>query len=111
MDSRTKFYGPVLAMLSLSAVAFNGFVTPPLEIEEPAPESEDRQEEVQSTTQSPEQGSTDNLDAAATTGEDSLEGDPASNPISPETNPEPVTFLDWLFIPIPDESAQTPDSE
>ena len=115
MDSRTKFYGPVLAMLSLSAVAFSGFVTPPLEIDESTSESEQRQEEVQPANQPADPNTTNSSEVTSTP-----EGDPATDSITPppftdestpDSNPEPVTLLDLLFIPISDEPPQPPAAE
>ncbi|MEM9567441.1 MAG: hypothetical protein AAF974_03965 [Cyanobacteria bacterium P01_E01_bin.34] len=115
MDSRTKFYGPVLAMLSLSAVAFSGFITPPLEIDE-STTPEDRQENVQGDVQ-PSTGSTTNTpnvsdsdretpdpgnSEASSPGTETSE----SNPTTTDENPEPLTLLDLLFIPISDDPSQ-----
>ena len=74
MDSRTKFYGPVLAMLSLSAVAFNGFITPSIESEESTSQSEQRQEEVLPVNQSAEPNSADSSESSST-----AEGDPTAD--------------------------------
>ena len=113
MDSRTKFYGPVLAMLSLSAVAFNGFITPSIESEESTSPSEQRQEEVLPANQSAEPNSADSSESSST-----AEGDPTADDglsltdeSTADSLPESVTLLDLLFIPIPDEPSQPPAAE
>ncbi|MEL7086639.1 MAG: hypothetical protein AAGM36_19320 [Cyanobacteria bacterium J06597_1] len=115
MDSRTKFYGPVLAMLSLSAVAFSGFVTPPLEIEESTSESEQRQEEAQPANQPTDPSTTNSSEATSTPEGDSAAGNTTPSPLTdestPDSNPEPVTLLDLLFIPIPDDPPQPSAAE
>ena len=115
MDSRTKFYGPVLAMLSLSAVAFSGFITPPMEEDSNEPSPQEQQEELVPATGSTESSSpsTDGSTPPANTpisdtdnplpDTETTPQQPADDPLA-TTPPEPVSFLDWLFIPIPQES-------
>ena len=110
MDSRTKFYGPVLAMLALSAVAFSGFITPQIESEEP----EERQEDVLPASESPDSEAVENSespsisDSETSNGEDSADTPLVGEPLPDDPPSEPVSLLDWLFIPIPEESPSRP---
>ncbi|MGK7906932.1 MAG: hypothetical protein AB4040_06840 [Synechococcus sp.] len=124
MESRTKLLGPVMAMLALSSVSFSGFISPSLEqlnsedrdSDTPTPaeqllegsslaESETGSAETSSTAtedlpaQSPTPTTPDLSENASDT--ETLEPNTDNSAASPE-EPIPVSFIDWLFIPIPD---------
>ena len=120
MESRTNFYGPVWAMLALSGVAITGFISPA-----PTQNEIDRQtEEVRTpsdTDNSAEQQVLPPLDNASEVVSDSEAPSKSDSPTnllesSEETiepsgleantgssEPEPVSFIDWLFTPIPQQ--------
>ena len=127
MESRTKFMGPVMAMLALSSLSYSGFISPPPEQLNSEEEDSDtrtpaeRLLEDSSAAQPGADGSGTSNSAdlpASDSGETSpaLPPPPSSDSLSSgetlEPTPEraseiaeevaPVSLIDWLFVPLPD---------